>query len=285
MNRFVVFWCFLVLSLTACAQKSFTIYYDQNIHDKSVNDLLSSKISVRNYRLITQHYIDPDNKGIVDLELLKRSIISSYPDSNSKGIICLDLENSLFNDLIKYTNNNRKFQVAETAFINMINCVKKVRPNLTVGIYSLPQRFYYGNPVGADRKKFDNLLKRCDVIFPSLYILYPDQQIGKTANSEYLKKNLDLALEYGSRLNKPVIPFIWGMIHVSNKKYAYKLISRDEMKSYISFIRNYKRNGEVASGVVVWETNELIFENWYSKYYGKKPEIKLQDKLLKDYLL
>jgi len=285
MDRFVVFFSFFIFSLTAFAQKSFTIYYDQNIHDKSVNDMLNRKISVRNYRLITQHYIDPQNKGIVDLELLKRSIISSYPSGNSKEVICLDLENSLFNDLIKYPSNNRKFKIAEAAFISMINCVKKIRPNLTVGIYSLPQRFYYGNPAGNDRKKFDNILKICDVIFPSLYILYPDQQIGKAANSGYLKKNLDLALEYGRRLNKPVIPFIWGMIHVSNKKYAYKLVSVDEMKSYIALIRNYKKNGESASGVVVWETKESIFENWYSKYYGDKPAIKLQDKLLKDYLL
>lgn len=84
---------------------------------------------------------------------------------------------------------------------------------------------------------------------------------------EYFKKNLDVAFDYAIRLNKPVIPFVWYLIHPSNKRYRYEMIPRMEMLTYIDYIHNYKSyNNNSISGMVWWDTptpynNNVIKDN------------------------
>src|SRR5690606_12568763 len=116
--------------------------------------------------------------------------------------------------------NSVRFKNAEKQFIDLLRYIKGVRPNLKIGIYGIPFRTYYPSQLkwNGDRK-FDRLMSMSDIVFPSLYIIYPDKEKGKDANEQYLKDNLDVAFSYGERFNKPVIPFIWYIVHPNNKKY------------------------------------------------------------------
>ncbi|APU95297.1 hypothetical protein BV902_02245 [Sphingobacterium sp. B29] len=249
------------------AQSRFTIYYSKSLHNSDVNKELESLGNFKNYRLITQHFIDPKNTGQIDIDLLGKKIIEFYPNTSTEDLVCLDLENNLYKDLLKYDKTDKRFINAEEGFISMVKLINRIRPNLKVGIYAIPQRYYYKKSKQLDDEKFDEILKYCDVIMPSLYMMYPDRQVGGNSNKSYLEDNIKQALAYGIRLKKPVIPFVWSMIHPSNKTHAYQLISENEMKSYISVIKNYRYKGTSVAGLVWWETNEKIFNNWYKQYY------------------
>jgi hypothetical protein len=279
---FLLLWILFISSIVY-GQKGFTVYYAKALHNKGSNDLIAVGGDFQNYRLITQHFIDPKNVGIVDLDLLEKNIIRIFPNKSANELICLDLENSLFYDLSKYKKTDSRYKNAEQKFISMIRLVRKLRPNLKIGIYALPQRYYYDQSKETDLTKYDSILQNCDVIMPSLYLFYPDKQVGKNANISYLEKNLRQALSYGSRLNKPVVPFVWSMIHPSNKRYAYQLVSKGEMKNYIQTIRNFTYKNSSVSGIVWWEAEDSIFANWYKGAYKSQPGKGMQDNIILDY--
>ncbi len=280
---FLLISCFILNSISH-AQSRFTVYYAKSLHDEQVNRKLESLGSFKNYRLITQHYIDPKNTGQIDLELLRKKILDFYPSADVKELICLDLENKIYNDLIKYDKSDKRFLKAQDSFISMVKLINGIRPNLKIGIYAIPSRYYYKSSKEFNSKKFDEILKHCDVIMPSLYSMYPEKQVGKNSNTTYLKNNLRQALEYGVRLNKPVIPFVWSMVHPSNKLYSYQILPEKEMKENLEIIKNYTYNGSSVDGIVWWETNEKIFKNWYNLRYNKQPSSRLQDDIILNYL-
>jgi len=244
---------------------------------------LENERRFQNYRLIPQSYIDPKNEGLINFDLLERTICKFYPNIDMEDVVCLDIENKLFRDLLNNKRTHVKFQFAESEIVKMLKLVKTLRPRLKIGIYSLPTRYFYSNSQEKDKTKFDNILKLCDVIFPSLYIFYPNDQIGNTKNLNYIKENLNQAFEYGGRLDKPVLPFMWSMIHPSNVKFSYKLLPKNDMDEYIKLISNYSYAGKKVAGIVWWETNEAIFKRWYKNYYKELPHSGLQDEIFLDY--
>src|SRR5690606_16326726 len=145
----------------------------------------------------------------------------------------------------------------------IINVIKKTRPNVKVGVYGLPFKFYYPSQRQYNaNNKLDVLLEQVDYISPSLYFDYPDMQRGASANRSFLKSNLDYVLSTGIRLNKPVVPFVWHMIHPSNKKFGGDLIDRDELHNHLNFIRNYTVSGRKVAGLLWWEPSYGSFSTY-----------------------
>ncbi|MBW4360345.1 hypothetical protein [Flavobacterium taihuense] len=230
-------------------------------------------------------YIDPKKTGKVDKELFIKVINRYYPDSLANGILCIDLENEAYSNLLKFDSETFEFREASAQFTWMIKTVKKMCPNVKVGVYALPFRTYYANS-HMNSRKLDAILSLSDYIFPSLYTMYPDSQIGKSRNQKYLRENLEFALDYGVRLNKPVVPFIWNLVHPSNKLYGGQLVSKEEVLQNITFIRNFKYKNKSVQGIVWWDPDHKSFSKMNKtdvKIEGKEPKY-IQSELLKDYL-
>jgi hypothetical protein len=161
----------------------------------------------------------------------------------------------VFKNLRDYPVTDSRFKFSEAQWITVIQEVRKARPRLKIGLYAIPFRVWGSwqkinfNPAG----KYDNLLSLVDFIAPSVYIQFADEVVGHARNIQYIKDNLDIALTFGKRLNKPVYPFIWHRIHPFADMYPYELIQTDVLANYVKFISTYSLNNYKSSGIYFWE--------------------------------
>lgn len=273
------------ISAFSQAQSDFRIFYSPDNYTKDCQKLLSNQDYFEEYRLMISGHIDPKNTGNVDKELFAQSIVRYYPDKLANGILCIDLENKAYSNLVKLDQSTAEFKDARDQFIWMIRKVKELRPNVKVGFYGLPIRVYYFK-TSVTSNKLDEILSVTDYIFPSLYTMYPNSEIGKPRNEKYLRENLEAALDYGSRLNKPVIPFIWDIVHPSNKKNGGQLVSKDEMQENINFIKSFKYKNKGVVGIVWWDPDYKSFARMNKSKLNieeKEPKF-VQSQIMKDYL-
>jgi hypothetical protein len=281
-----IFLFLFAITIKSQVSQEFKIYYAPSLYNVEVQNLLQNNVNFKEYRLMLGIHIDPKKQGVIDREVFERNIIKFYPNTNSTGVLCLDLENKLFENLKNCKKESKDYKQAEAAFIWMVNTVKTMRPNLKIGIYGLPVRVYYLNSKEFDPKKFDKIFLSCDYIFPSLYTMYLDKQVGRVRNEKYLKDNLEIALGYGLRLHKPVIPFVWNLVHPSNKKDGGALIDKSEMLKNILFVKNFKFKGLSAHGIVWWDPDYKSFSNMLKNNPKNDVGVPkyLQSELLKEYL-
>ena len=229
----------------------FNIYIFSAYYSKNVCDYLLSN-NAKEAHLLTQSVIDPNKDQEVDGGSIKRYTEKFYPDADATGLFIIDWEAKPYNDL-KNDKNDPRFQAAMAKYVQVIDAVKTFRPKVRVGIYGLPFRFFGNSGKTEDAANLDALLSHCDVITPSFYIVYTDEQVGAPKNMDYLKDNLDQALRSGQRLNKPVIPFFWYKVHPGNKTFGMTVLSKDKMQRYLDLLTQYSYQGKKINGLLWWE--------------------------------
>jgi hypothetical protein len=194
----------------------------------------------------------PDDKSRVNLESVREFLTKNYPSTTSTGYLFMNWESGPYLAMKKYPVTDSRFKAAESEILKLINEVKKLRPYIKITMYQMPYRFWYANQnelyngVG----KFDNIFPKLDFIAPSYYILKPDEEVGEARNLQYLRENLDVALAYGKKFNKPVIPFVWHKIHPNESvDYAGEIMQKEAFAKYIKYIASYSFNNYKAAGV------------------------------------
>jgi hypothetical protein len=194
----------------------------------------------------------PDDKSRVNLESVREFLTKNYPSTTSTGYLFMNWESGPYLAMKKYPVTDSRFKAAESEILKLINEVKKLRPYIKITMYQMPYRFWYANQnelyngVG----KFDNIFPKLDFIAPSYYILKPDEEVGEARNLQYLRENLDVALAYGKKFNKPVIPFVWHKIHPNESvNYAGEIMQKEAFAKYIKYIASYSFNNYKAAGV------------------------------------
>lgn len=237
---------------------TFDIYIFPAFYSKNVSDnLLQGNCAVAH--LLTQSMIDPDKDQQPDLDAVKKHTAELYPDANATGLFVVDWEGQAFNDLRKYDRDDSRFKSAEDTYIRLVSAIKEYRPGLKVGVYGLPFRsFSDAQRVQNADTKLDGLLSKCDVLTPSLYIMYTNEEVGEQRNMDYLKQNMDQFLGYGARLKKPVIPFFWYKVHPSNKKYGMNVMPKGTVQKYLSLLSTYGNQAGRLNGIIWWEGGEKI---------------------------
>lgn len=249
----IIYFFLIFFSLTINSQNKFIIYYSETMYNIELNTFLKENKNFNKYNIMTQHYIDPKNEGVIDLTSVKKYLIKRFPNFTDKGVLCVNIENKIYKDLL-LNNSGNIYRESIKEFRTLIRYIKEIRPNLEVGIYGIPYRFFYdAQKKWNSKNKFNKIIREVDIIFPSLYILYPKKQTSLKSNLNYLRKNLDEALNYGVRFNKKVIPFFGYTVHYGNNKYRSELLSFEEVKLYLDFIENYSYKNEKVSGVVWWD--------------------------------
>jgi hypothetical protein len=247
-----------LLPLMAAAQANdagFNIYIFPAYYSRHVCDYLLSN-NGKEAHLLPQSVIDPNKDQEVDEASIKRYTAKFYPDADASGLFIIDWEAKPYNDL-KNDKNDPKFQAAMAKYVQVIDAVKSFRPKVRVGIYGLPFRFFGDRGKTGDAANLDPLLSHCDVITPSFYIVYTDEEVGAPKNMDYLKQNLDQALNSGQRLNKQVIPFFWYKVHPGNKNFGMSVLPKDKMQRYLDFLTKYNYQGKKINGLIWWEGGPL----------------------------
>lgn len=238
----------------------FEVYLQDNRYDKTISNLVSGSSNFHYYRYLGIYYIDRDKKGVIDYKFVDEGIDNLYPNKNESGFLCLNLENTIYQNLKKYKPGQIQFNTSETQLISLIKYVKQKLPNVKVGIYGVPSNFYWVNIDKDVPNKFENLLNEVDYISPQLYIYYTKDQYGLENNIKYIKQNLEVSLNYAKKLKKPVIPYVWYLVHPTNKKYGNEIIPQDEMKTYLETIINYEFANQKAKGIIWWEPAKLDYK-------------------------
>lgn len=245
----------------------FKIYFFENRYSSQDKVFINNNNIFGYYDLFSQGYLESTTrKGHIDLNKVQASLNKYYPIKSKSGNLVLDFEGLIFSNLQNYAPGSDKFDEAEKEFIQMLNLVKQERPNLKIGIYGIPFRFYYDYQRKYNRgNKFDNILKKTDFIAPSLYLLYSENENKEDQNVKFLKDNLDVALEIGKRINKPVIPFFWYMVNPVNRKYGYEMISAQNLKLYLNTVKNYSYKNFKVNGILWWDVSEKFFGDYVYK--------------------
>jgi hypothetical protein len=253
---------FLFLGLTSQVYgqvpKDFKIYtLPTRFGDKALNYFKEENglFETKNVQLLAQGTITNGNDTIMEPAKVIKFLNKFFPDKNSEGMVVIDWERGIFQTMAKRPEGDKRFIRAETKFLDLIDEIKKHRPRIKVAVYQLPVRAYkphlherYNTP-----GKWDNLLSKTDFICPSVYIVYPDEQKGHQWNLDYIKLNLDVALIYGKRFNKPVMPFFWHRVHFSNDNWGKQIIQKEVLADYVKLIANYSYNGYRVSGAFWWD--------------------------------
>jgi len=207
--------------------------------------------NIKTAKLMTSSGFNPYGKGVDSANII-RYMNLFYPNPASTGTCVIDWEDSTYYDLRK-DRYSAQFNQAVDSFIKVIKFMKQARPKVKIGIFGLPFLvFYPAADVYNKDNKFDKLFQHCDFIAPEIYIVFPDKQIGGRRNITFIQHNLDIALDYAYRLNKPVIPFIWEIIPQSNQQYGGTLIPKDEYRNYARLMMHYKYNNISIKGFFLW---------------------------------
>ena len=136
--------------------------------------------------------------------------------------------------------------------IDMLNRVlrlaREVVPDATFGYYALLPCPEYWSVVGGDPATFkawqtcnaalDRIAEHVDVILPSLYTYYNDQQ----GWDKFAAAQLAAARRY----HKPVYAFLWPEFHVSNAALRGTNIPADFWRHELEFCKAH------ADGIVIW---------------------------------
>lgn len=225
----------------------------QQYNEVTVSELKS--LGFKSVRLINSNIIDPLNTGKFDGQRIKLYVKRMMLEDSELRVFIIDWERGLFSSLRNEERGSSKFRKAEEEFINLARFIKGLDSKISLGIYGLPFRVYDSKYVkynGYDHYKFLNILKEVDLITPSLYTVNPVAEIGRDTKNKYFKNNIELAIEYGEKLGKPVYPFIWEVVHPNNKQYGNSLLTKAEFRADVEYIRNYSYEDKQIEGIIWW---------------------------------
>lgn len=140
---------------------------------------------------------------------------------------------------------------------NITRIWRAERPEIRYGFYSITIERNYWDAISGDAGKIaawqarnnarQELNNDCDLMFPSLYTFYDDQE----GILEYMKRNLDEQRRL--TLRKPVYPFVWPRYHNSNQT----LGGQEIPASYWARIVN-EVYAHGVDGVVFWDANSAV---------------------------
>lgn len=233
------------------------IYMMYNRYSTQTRNELKKR-GVQPFVLIASSTIDPDNTNKFDSVSVRNFLDKAFPDKNHSEIFVVDWEKELY-DWLKLPATDKRFVIAQNEFARLVSFIRALRPNLKIGIYGLPFRVYADkirNINGPDFK-FKKVLDVCDFVAPSFYFMYLDEEIGKNKHDLIFRNNIELSLEYGEILDKPVIPFIWELVHPNNKRFSNELVPLSEFVEKIDLIKSINHNGKSINAVLWWTPSKL----------------------------
>ena len=219
---------------------------------------------INEVKLIIEKSIYRGNPLKVNEVNLTKTINNIYPNKSQKGICALDWEGKALEILEKSDPDSAEFKTMLAEYIKALKIAKRLRPNIKWGYYGIPVQNYWNRDDTWKNRSLKVLLplfKESDIIFPSVYDFYEDGVRSREQDAEYVNDNVVLALEIGTRLNKPVMPFVWHRYHNSNKKKGFSLIPPDEFKSHVDAALKANFQNKHVKAIVWWGADRWFHDN------------------------
>jgi len=193
---------------------------------------------VRHLRIVDSHELwkpGGDTKAVPDVEQINKIVATP---SGAENLLAIDIEEWGFD-----AESVRKY-------IRTLDRIRSAAPNWRLGLYGvLPDRDYWRAIKPTNDPEYRNwqsgndraalIAAHVDVLFPSLYTFYPDQD----GWVRYATANLREARRLGR--GKPVYCFLWMQYHESSD-FAHQLLKADYWRRELETCRQF------ADGVVIW---------------------------------
>lgn len=242
-------------------------------------------------------FLDPHTKFTFSPQLLDRELQRAYPNRLEEGIAYIDLEAPYLEYLMDADLNSAEFKKSKKLFIEVLNYVKKARPNVKWGYYYVPFTSYWNrtNSFYSKDERIREIIENSDVLFPSIYIFYNKMNFI-LENKSYLIDNTQQVIKIAQKYNKKVYPLIMSRYHPSNGSIGNETIGETDFRVYLSTIRNTQYNGKSVDGIMLWNADgysnriqepklkqeltksKLNFEKFYDQYLMDIISIMLEKK-------
>ncbi len=265
MKKYKTIFLAIWLLLGGCQNKNL---YNANFVDEKLYKQYNVKKQNTNIWQLNRNFTSDINETIVDTVALIKEL-SKIP-KNMNGLGVLDWEGEIEKGFEQNAPENL-FNYSLEAHLLILKIAKKYRPNLKWSVYSYPITSFWGRNQSwrKQNERLIPLMKECDVLCPSLYLYYPDKEVGAINNQNYAKENSEEILYFAQELNKKVYPFVWHRFHPSNKEFGLELIPLSQFKHHIEDVFSSHFNGHKIDGIVWWGSD--------SYYYNVKAEALIKE--------
>lgn len=169
---------------------------------------------------------------------------------------------------IESWEEGRWSQDAVQKYLQALSVMKRVRPALKVGFYGVvPKRNYFGAIKSVDGNEHrrwlasndvgQKIADSVDILFPSLYTFYPDEDRWMLFAQRQVQEAKRLAP------HKPVIAFIWPRYHESNYLLGGRYIGKHFLYHQLDVL------SKIADGVIVWDKADdcKLSDVWRRDFY------------------
>lgn len=206
--------------------------------------------NIGNVIVIYGNDIYPDRNDRVNTSVLRKAIISAFPERNAYGYGVLDWEGKAYHTLLYRNSSTNDFKNVLSQFLIAIRLAKELRPNVQWGFFNIPLRYLLFKNSQSwmnQNNNIDILLKEVDVFYP---VFYP------RSNNDIINKDFVMKLgEMKKKYKKKVVAFMWH--RVEGKEGRYQKIKKD------IFVRNAKIliNSSNIDKVAWWSKDTYFYRN------------------------
>lgn len=219
--------------------------------------------NIQNIPILYTRDMDPTNSLKLDVQNCTKAIIKSIPNASATGYAVIDWEGKIGSNLDVMPPSSPEYINAYNEFTKAYQLAKKLRPNMKWGFFAIP----YPPLDKRDTRKNNtlySLLQMEDVFYPALYVPYNtgdanghrSQSEKKDWVSSFLLKSLTLA----SKMNKPVMVFIWHRYWSDGfKNNSVQLIPLNEFNEYLREMLALNYNGKMVGGLILWGADSYYY--------------------------
>lgn len=218
----------------------------------------------------------------IDYNKLKAHITRIFPDPNATGTAFVNLEEPYILPIMADKINEKEFNLSLHLFTDVILYAKKMRPNVKWGHYGIPFTRWSDLDFIQKNDRLDQLFKAVDVLFPSVYIFFDDQDINYQKNYEYLSDNLMKALEIGIKYKKPVIPFVMHRFWSPNDRTNLTEMTDAFWEKYLKSVLSIHKGNRYVNGVVWWGADTFYYKSEMGKNMRNKANLTEQQFIIQN---
>lgn len=264
MNKLVLI--ILLISTNIVVGQVNTVYLRELLYKNStLTRVTDSNVKFKNVVFLFNQDMDPNNTGSVNLRMVEKKLDELYP-RNSNSLLIIDLENKNYNTLRDAYKglkvNKATLEGAKQNYIELIQFIRKKRPNSKIGVYGFP--FKLLDPTGLPDDKntfFNSIFEKVDVITPSIYLPYLPDEKHFVANVRFVETNLKIALLYADRFDKPVVPHFWYFVHSDATNREFQMIPKNYLKRIIKYVGRVESNkGSKISDLIWWDEAKTFYK-------------------------
>src|SRR5690606_24774350 len=108
--KYILILAFFFLLGQAYAQQK-TIYVLNNRYNEHVNEFINKSPTFKPYRILVNYQIvDADDSRLIDYARVEGWVKKYFPHKNDEGVLCIDLENELYQHLKTKHPNSREYK-------------------------------------------------------------------------------------------------------------------------------------------------------------------------------